>query len=124
MTSQIFTYQRMATIGRYALWGVLFGLLFPLAATLVDITIQELPVGIESALNVQRTNPLLWIVDSAPVILGLFAALVGSRQDALLQLNAKLTAQETEMKHAQEIIEQRVNERTVELVMWSCVEFC
>jgi len=41
--------------------------------------------------------------------------MVGSRQDTLLHLNAVLTARESEMRRAQQTIEQRVNERTAEL---------
>jgi GAF domain-containing protein len=114
MTSQILKLQRIST-WRYARWGVLVGLLFPLVATWIEFSLQRLPFGIESAIYVQRTNPLLWIIDGAPIVLGLLAAIAGNRQDALIQLNAILTARETEMKHAQESVEQRVNERTVEL---------
>jgi GAF domain-containing protein len=114
MSSQMLKFQRIST-WRYARRGVLIGLLFPLVATWIELSLQRLPLGIESALFVQRTNPLLWIIDGAPIVLGLLAAIVGNRQDALIQLNATLTTRETEMKHAQESIEQRVNERTVEL---------
>ncbi len=114
MTSQILKFQRIST-WRYASWGVLVGLLFALIATWIEVAVQNLPLGIESAIYVQRTNPLLWIIDGAPIVLGLLAAIAGNRQDALIQLNAILTAREIEMKHAQESIEQRVNERTVEI---------
>jgi GAF domain-containing protein len=114
MTSQMSKFRRIST-WRYARWGGLVGLLFPLVATWIELSLQRLPLGIESAIFVQRINPLLWIIDSAPIVLGLLAALAGNRQDALLQLNATLTARGSEMKHAQETIEQRVNERTVEL---------
>ncbi|MEO8357279.1 MAG: GAF domain-containing protein [Chloroflexota bacterium] len=102
---------------RYMLLGASFGFLFPLLATFVEMAIQQLPFKVTSAINVQRTNPLLWIIDIAPVMLGLFAALTGRRQDTLLQLNAQLSARGTQMKIAQESIEQRVNERTAELEM-------
>src|SRR5687768_4989760 len=114
MTSQILKFQRIST-WRYARWGVLVGLLFALIATWIEVAVQNLPLGIESAIYVQRTNPLLWIIDGAPIVLGLLAAIAGNRQDALIQLNAILTAREIEMKRAQESIEQRVNERTVEI---------
>ena len=100
---------------RYALWGLSFGLLFPLIATLVAIAGQELPVNLGSAVYVQGADPLLWIIDTAPLVLGLLAAVLGNRQGMLLQLNADLTTRETQMKAAQEMIETRVKERTVEL---------
>lgn len=114
MINRTFRYLPTA-MQRYILLGVSFGFLFPLLATFVEMAVQQLPFGITSAINVQRANPLLWIIDTAPIILGLFAALAGRRQDALLQLNATLSAREAQMKIAQEIIEQRVNERTTEL---------
>jgi GAF domain-containing protein len=114
MTNQMSRVPQTST-WRHAGWGILLGLLFPIAATWIEIAVQKLPPGIESALFVQRTNPLLWIIDSAPLFLGILAAMVGSRQDSLLHLNAALTTRENEMRRAQQTIEQRVNERTVEL---------
>jgi GAF domain-containing protein len=106
---------RPISIWRYALLGMLFGLAFPIVGTLVELAVQNLSLTLDSAAYVQRTNPLLWIIDSAPIILGLIAAIVGNRQDALLRLNAELRAREVEMKQAQASIEQRVHERTMEL---------
>src|SRR5215211_5690732 len=114
MDRQIFMLQRNST-RLYLLWGFILGLLFPLAVTLVEITMQKLPVGIESVILIQRTNPLLWIIDGTPVILGVLAALVGNRQDTLLRLNAWLNTRKMEMQTAQEAVEQRVHERTAEL---------
>lgn len=114
MTDQSPALPRFA-IRRYSLLGVAFGLLFPIVATFLDIAIQDLPVGLESAVLVQSTNPLLWIIDSAPAILGLLAAAAGIRQDRLLQANALLDARETEMRIAQETVEQQVQDRTAEL---------
>lgn len=114
MNNQKDSLQRFAT-WRYALLGLSFGFLFPIIATFLEIAIQDLPVKAESALFVQSMNPLLWIIDSAPVILGLLAAAAGIRQDRLLQANEMLKAREMEMKTAQETVEQHVRERTVEL---------
>lgn len=114
MNSRLLLGKRVST-WRYARWGVLVGFLFLLVATWIEVSLQGLPLGMDSAFYVQRTNPLLWIVDSTPILLGILAALAGNRQNALLQLNARLAARETQMKQAQETIEQRVNERTVEL---------
>ncbi|HLO17868.1 MAG TPA: GAF domain-containing protein [Anaerolineales bacterium] len=100
---------------RHALLGITGGLLFPFFATFVEMTVERLPFGISNAVHVQLTNPLLWIIDTAPVVLGIFSTLAGRRQDALVNLNAELSAREADMKIAQETIEQRVNERTVEL---------
>jgi anti-anti-sigma regulatory factor len=75
---------RYATF-RYLCYGALFGALFPLTATIFDIWLRGLPFSRASAAAVQATQPLHWMIDSAPLFLGLFAALAGRRQDRLEQ---------------------------------------
>jgi GAF domain-containing protein len=104
-----------AFTARYAFSGLAVGLLFPLAATLVEMSIQQVPFELSAAIHIHRETPLLWIIDSAPIILGLFAAIAGSRQDDLLQAYAALEEREAQLKNAQVTIEERVNERTAEL---------
>ncbi len=65
---------------RFALYGAAFGALFPLVATLLEIRLLGLPFGLRGAWEAQRTEPLLWIIDSAPLVLGLVAAAIGRRQ--------------------------------------------
>ena len=63
--------------------GILFGLLFPTIATIIRITQARLPFGFAGIAAVQANDPLLWIIDTAPLFLGLFAAFAGRRQDRL-----------------------------------------
>jgi GAF domain-containing protein len=100
---------------KYTFLGILCGLLFPLLATFIELGVQKLPAGIANAMYVHRANPLLWIIDTAPLLLGLFAAIAGRRQDALRQLNIELKTREAQMESAQKNIEQLVSERTAEL---------
>lgn len=100
---------------KYALAGALFGFLFPIVATLIRIAGFSLPFNIASAVSVQSTDPLLWIIDSAPFFLGLFAALAGRRQDNLLRLYEELTRQSAELENAHRTLEQRVKDRTLAL---------
>lgn len=100
---------------RYAGFGFLFGLLFPIGATLVRVTTGDLPISIASLLMVQSADPLLWIIDTAPIILGFFAGLAGYRQDMVNKRLADLHASETKLKNIQVTLEQRVAERTREL---------
>ncbi|BDG02250.1 methyl-accepting chemotaxis protein [Anaeromyxobacter oryzae] len=69
---------------RYALYGLLFGLFFPLGGTLLQAAFDVSAPGFGARLARAQAMPLLWIIDTAPVFLGLFAALAGKRQDALL----------------------------------------
>jgi len=70
---------------RFTLYGALFGLLFPIIATLIE-ALQIGELSLATMLTVQTTDPLLWIIDSAPLFLGLFARFAGWRQDQLKQI--------------------------------------
>ncbi|MFC1642332.1 ATP-binding protein [Myxococcota bacterium] len=73
---------------RYALYGALFGLCFPVGATFV-LALQDPSSGtLASIVTAQRHSYLLWIIDTAPLFLGAFAALAGIRQDRLLEVLA------------------------------------
>ena len=100
---------------RYALVGVLFGALFPVIATSIRIVEAGLPLDFAGIAAVQANDPLLWIIDTAPLFLGLFAAFAGRRQDRLQNLNSELRSRENELRTIQATLEQRVEQRTQEL---------
>jgi hypothetical protein len=68
---------------RYGAAGTLFGVAFPVVATAVDLLSKGLPWSWQSVAMLHRTQPLLWIIDTAPFILGFFSVLIGRRADAL-----------------------------------------
>lgn len=68
---------------KFTLYGAIFGLLFPVIATLLQAFLKHGNFSMESMIDVQFTDPLLWIIDSAPFWLGLFARFAGRRQDNL-----------------------------------------
>ncbi len=69
----------------YTLYGVLFGCMFPLGATIIESIHAQGSLTLANVMLVQRGNVLLWIIDSAPFWLGLFARIGGIRQDLLLE---------------------------------------
>lgn len=71
---------------KFTLYGALFGLLFPVIATVLEALLQFGSLSWSALLSVQRLDPLLWIIDSAPFWLGIFARFAGKRQDHLKQL--------------------------------------
>lgn len=79
------------TVVRYTLFGTLFGMLFPLAATLMDLSASGLSLGLSAVLQLQSSQPLHWIIDLAPFVLGFMGWLVGNRQDALERMNRELS---------------------------------
>lgn len=100
---------------RYALLGALFGVTFPIAGTLIQMLLDHAPLALAAFLQTQKSEPVLWIVDTAPLVLGIFASFAGRRQDNLLRLNEELNVRERELEHSQINLEQRVQERTHEL---------
>ena len=85
-----------ATIVRYALAGALFGLLFPIISSIIWIYQFDLPWELASLARVQQNNPLQWIIDSAPLFLGIFAGIAGLRQANVIKLNVELEKRITE----------------------------
>ena len=69
----------------YTLYGMLFGLLFPIGGTIIDSIDSYGGLTWVNVLKVQGENHLIWIIDSAPFWLGLFARFGGLRQDELIE---------------------------------------
>lgn len=77
---------------RYAILGALFGLLFPIAATAIVIWESGASLGLVDIVRAQVYTPLLWIINTAPIFLGLVAAFAGRREDRLQLANRQLAA--------------------------------
>ncbi len=105
---------RTATL-RYAVVGAAFGLTFPVFATAISIMLAQLPPSLASVIAVQRSQPLLWIIDTAPVFLGLFASFVGRREDALQKTNAALRDLSVQLTNSQEETARKLEERSAQL---------
>src|SRR6266545_1489485 len=67
---------------RYLLFGALAGISFPVVATLIEAQLNY-GGGLAAA---QGGSPLLWLIDTAPFIMGSLAWMVGRRQDQVLEL--------------------------------------
>ncbi len=106
-----------STRGRrlYALAGILFGAVFPIIGTAIRLWQRGDNLTWSGAIAAQRAEPLLWIIDSAPLFLGLLAWVAGARQDAVTDRNRKLLARERELTGIQTTLEQRVHQRTEDL---------
>jgi len=74
----------------YALIGVLFGFLFPLFSWFFDAVMHNHTFSYKTIITLHVQNPLHYVIDTAPLFLGLFAAYAGYRQDVINRLNKKL----------------------------------
>lgn len=103
---------------KWTFFGIGFGLLFPIFGTLLDIWLKGLQLNLQAVLTVQGQNPIHWIVDTAPLFLGIAFRIVGLREASLHFSNNELHDTLQEMQEIQEIksdLEKRVAERTTEL---------
>ena len=66
-------------IGSYIRKGVLVGLIFPVLAIIICLTFLVPDDYGFSLIQIHRDFPLLWIIDSAPVVLALISYIVGTQ---------------------------------------------
>ncbi|KAF0108889.1 MAG: multi-sensor hybrid histidine kinase [Anaerolineaceae bacterium] len=94
---------RLSYTLRYAIYGALFGLLFPIGGTIAESLMDGRQLSLVTMLSTQSSHPLLWIIDAAPLFLGLAFGLAGWRQERLSHFAADL--------------ESAVEKRTAELTL-------
>lgn len=79
---------------RYTLFGVAFGLGFPIFSWIMDAMVfKDLPFMLQSLVSIHKINPLHWIIDTAPFFLGLSFGLAGRKQDSIARINEQLELQ-------------------------------
>jgi GAF domain-containing protein len=85
---------------QFTLIGVFFGAVFPFVAAIIQARyVEHIPVTFSNLLTIQTEQPLLWIIDSAPIFLGLFAFFIGRAQEQSEKASNELRDQvaETQM---------------------------
>ncbi len=100
---------------RYLIYGVLFGGLFPILATLI-VCYQEFGnLSIQNVVTIQSENLLIWIINTAPLFLGLFAFKAGFAQQKINEINAnleqKVQEQTAGIAQINEQLRNEINER-------------
>ncbi|WP_062060342.1 ATP-binding protein [Aquimarina longa] len=75
---------------RYSIYGIIFGLTFPILATIIDLFRLDLQFSWQSIQSVQNDYPIHYIIDTAPLFLGLFAMFGGRNLDKLKEKNKQI----------------------------------
>jgi len=86
---------------RLTVYGALLGLLLPLGGIFLTLAVNHLPPTLDYILFVQRSVPVLWILDTGPFFIALAFNFAGRREDRLTTLTNSL--------------EKAVQERTAQL---------
>ncbi|KAA3612343.1 MAG: methyl-accepting chemotaxis protein [Calditrichaeota bacterium] len=81
---------------RYAVAGAVFGTCFPIMAFIIRV----LQYGLHQAMVLAGEDPLLWIIASAPIFLGLAAFYAGVKQDNVNQKMAEINSAQVELEIA------------------------
>ncbi len=81
------------TVLKYTSSGVLFGLLFPVFALAIETVLLDLPFSFDTFILIHRTNKLILIIETAPIVLGLVFYYLGKKQQQLLKFNNELNIQ-------------------------------
>ncbi len=102
MAGRLFNTQQ----GWYAFYGALFGLCFPIIGTFIESYVLFSSVSFGSLMAAQRQSPMLWIIDSAPLFLGIFASFGGRQLDRVRHVNTELNERYLQMSALREIADQ------------------
>lgn len=79
----------MRTRVKYTFLGVLFGFSFPVLATAIEMIRLEIPFSFSNLFNLHGNTPLLLIIDTAPIFLGMFSCLVGIASEKLVSVQRR-----------------------------------
>jgi PAS domain S-box-containing protein len=76
------THNASRLIRRYTLAGIVVGFGFPFTAWVIEFVHDGLPWALDSIWQLHATNPSVWIIDTAPLVLGVFARQIGIAKHA------------------------------------------
>ena len=74
----------------YAMIGLAFGFAFPIGAILFEMNIHGLELSLHTVSNLHKSNPVLWVIDTAPFILCAISAVAGYLKDQTVHINQGL----------------------------------
>lgn len=96
---------------RYFLIGFAFGMMFPIMAIPAEIFLSDLPLDGDVIFQAHMNNKLLFMIDTAPIFLGLFALIGGMNHEKsliLLEKNTQLlTANQLDKEKVKEYSERQ-----------------
>lgn len=106
MMKRIGENQGISELIKYSIYGALFGLFFPIIGTLIQSYVEFSDFSFVHFLEIQKTSPLIWIIDSAPLFLGLFASFGGRQLDIVKLKNSEINEKYLQMNHLRELAEE------------------
>ena len=97
--------KKTSELVKYTIYGALFGFCFPIMGTLIQSYVLFEDFQFDHLIEAQRSSPLLWIIDTAPFFLGLFASFGGRQLDVVKVQNTELEEKYIQMNSLREMAE-------------------
>lgn len=97
--------QGLSELVKYTIYGALFGFAFPIMGTMIQSYVLFQDISFTHLIEAQKSSPLLWIIDSAPLFLGLFASFGGRQMDIVKLKNAEVQEKYVQMNQLRELAE-------------------
>ncbi len=91
---------------KYTIYGALFGCCFPVIGTVLQSFVEFGDASWPHLIASQKGSPLLWIIDTAPLFLGLFASFGGRQMDVVKLKNAEVEEKYVQMNALRELAEE------------------
>jgi len=88
---------------KYTFLGVTMGFLFPILGTLFESSFRNMGYSFYQFIECQKASPALWLVDMAPLFLGLVASFVGRQLDLVNEKNKQIEDRYKQMSELREI---------------------
>jgi two-component system NtrC family sensor kinase len=96
---------------RYALFGIVFGICFPIVAISFDVIIHlSLKLDWSAVILVHKLNPIHYIIDTAPLFLGIAFGVAGYFQERARKLNKSLMKQTNTLEYANANLKKALND--------------
>ncbi len=88
---------------KYTIYGICLGILFPVIGTTVECSFRGMGFSLEQLINCQKLSPALWLVDMAPLVLGIIASIAGKNLDQVKFKSNQLNDRFQQMVELREI---------------------
>jgi two-component system sensor histidine kinase/response regulator len=72
---------------RFAFFGFLVGLLFLIVGTILGLGNLNLPFAWASIVKLHQTEPIIWIIDLAPIVLAVIVGLLGQERELIRKIS-------------------------------------
>ena len=80
----------MLNKNKYTFYGLIFGFTFPVAGLLIQCWLVYTQITFSNLIHIEKNTPLLWIINTIPLISGFIASIIGNHLDLINDKNKEL----------------------------------